>query len=89
MLADVVTLFPAEIAVGDSVFGPASHRWHEVTEVGSGDGQVLLTTQDGLDLVVPAHERCQARVSPDHADVAAEHRRPTTYADQFGESFFD
>ncbi|MFC6236680.1 hypothetical protein [Longivirga aurantiaca] len=89
MRTDVVTLFPAEFAVGDSVFDLTSHQWHEITGIGSGDGRVLLATDDGLSLAVPASERLHARLAVEHHDVALEHLRPATGADQVAEQFWD
>ena len=89
MHTDVVTLFPAEIAVGDSVFDLTSHQWHEITGIGSGDRQVLLATDDGLDLAVPASTRMHTRLAGTHHDVALEHVRPSTPVDQLTEQFWD
>jgi len=89
MHSDVVTLFPAEFAIGDSVFDPTSHRWHEITGIGSGDGQILLVTDDGLDLAVAASERVPARLADEHHDVATEHQRPTDFLDQLTEQYWD
>ncbi|MGE0820108.1 MAG: hypothetical protein AB7O74_15740 [Candidatus Nanopelagicales bacterium] len=89
MHSDVVTLFPAEFAVGDSVFDLTSHQWHEITGIGSGDGQILLATGDGLDLAFPASSRLSARLADEHHDVALEHLRPATELDQVTEQFWD
>mgnify|MGYP000855975648 CR=1 FL=1 len=89
MRTDVVTLFPAELAVGDTVFDPTSHRWHEVTGIGSGDGRILMATDDGFDLAFAAFERIYAHVSPQHEDVATEHLRPADDVDAVVETFWD
>jgi ABC-type ATPase with predicted acetyltransferase domain len=89
MMTDVVTLFPAEFQVGDSVFDQTSHRWHEIVGVGSGDGTVLLTTDDGVALSVAASDRCSARLADERHDVALEHQRPRSTFDQLTEQFWD
>jgi len=89
MLTDVVTLFPAEFEIGDSVFDQTSHRWHEIVAVGSGDGQVILATQDGVDLAVAASERCSARLTAERHDVALEHQHPRSTTEMVTEPFWD
>lgn len=89
MLTDVVTLFPAEFEVGDSVFDLTSHQWHEISGIGSGDGHVLLETEDGLDLAVPASDRLSARLADTRHDVVLEHTRPRDALDQLTGQFWD
>jgi hypothetical protein len=89
MHTDVVTLFPAEFEIGDSVFDLTSHRWHEITGIGSGDRQILFATDDGVDLAIPASERCDARLNDAHHDVALEHLRPSSPLTQVTAPFWD
>ena len=89
MLTDVVTLFPAEFEIGDSVFDQTSHRWHEIVGVGSGDGQVMFTTHDGVDLSLPASELCTARLTAQRHDVALEHQHPLSTTEMVTDQFWD
>jgi hypothetical protein len=90
MRTDVVTLFPAEFEIGDSVFDLSSHRWHEITGIDSGDGQlVMLATDDGLELHYEASERHHGRLAAERDAVLAEHLRLRTTVDQLTGEFWD
>jgi hypothetical protein len=89
MRTDVVTLFPAEFEIGDSVFDLTSHRWHEITGIGGGDGHVMLATDDGLELHYEASERHHARLAAERDAALAEHLRLRTSIDQLTGEFWD
>jgi hypothetical protein len=89
MRTDVVTLFPAEFEIGDSVFDLTSHRWHEITGIGSGDGHVMLATDDGLELQYEASECHHARLAAERDAALAEHLRLRTPIDELTGEFWD